>query len=282
MGKLRVMALAGAAAMMTVPAAQAADMPPVYYKPAPIKEEFAGGWYLRGDIGMSNQNVRGLSHPLFDFVQQNGNTLDWPDRGGFSSAPFFAVGLGYQFGSWIRLDVTGEYRGKADFKALDRVFDPAGALIGVNRYEGKKSEWVVMANAYFDLGTWYGFTPFVGAGAGVARNTISHFFDYNPLAGGSGYAGEGHKWNFAWAVHAGMAYNVTPNVTIELAYRYLNVGDAQTGEFRNSDPALACAAVPCQPMNFRNIDSHDVKLGVRWLLNPPAPVFVPPPVMTRG
>ncbi len=281
MGKLRVFALAGAAVFMMGPAALAADMPPVMYKPVPVVEDFAGGWYLRGDIGMSNQRFRGLEHPLFDFVQQFGFGVDWVDRGGFSSAPFYGVGLGYQFGSWVRLDVTGEYRGKASFSAMDRVFDPAGNLVSVNQYSAKKSEWVVLANAYFDLGTWYGITPFVGAGVGMAHNTISHFADINPLTGGSAYAEAGSKWNFAWAVHAGLACNVSPNLTIELAYRYLNLGDAQTGEFRNSDPLLACALVPCQPMRFRELDSHDLKFGVRWRLNAPQPVYAPP-VMTKG
>jgi opacity protein-like surface antigen len=34
------------------------------------------------------------------------------------------------------------------------------------------------------------------------------------------------KWNLAWAVHAGLAYNVNPSLTLELAYRYVDLGDA--------------------------------------------------------
>jgi opacity protein-like surface antigen len=29
-------------------------------------------------------------------------------------------------------------------------------------------------------------------------------------------------WTFAWAAHAGVAYTITPNLKLELAYRYLN------------------------------------------------------------
>ena len=43
------------------------------------------------------------------------------------------------------------------------------------------------------------------------------------------------KWNFAWAAHAGLAYKVTPNFTVELAYRYLDMGDGLTGDLRTFD-----------------------------------------------
>ena len=36
-----------------------------------------------------------------------------------------------------------------------------------------------MANAYVDLGNWYGVVPYVGAGIGASRNTICTFRDIN-------------------------------------------------------------------------------------------------------
>ena len=35
--------------------------------------------------------------------------------------------------------------------------------------------------------------------------------------------------------HAGLAYKVTPNFTVELAYRYLDMGDGLTGDLRTFD-----------------------------------------------
>ena len=43
------------------------------------------------------------------------------------------------------------------------------------------------------------------------------------------------KWNFAWALHAGVAYKVTPNLTVELAYRYVDMGNGLTGDLRTFD-----------------------------------------------
>ena len=113
--------------------------------------------------------------------------------------------------------------------------------VGTDTYHATKSEWVVLANAYVDLGTWWCVTPFIGAGVGGARVTIyglhrrRHRQHWRRRAPASPSATASSKWNFAWAVHAGLAYRVTPNFTVELAYRYLDMGDGLTGDLRTFD-----------------------------------------------
>jgi opacity protein-like surface antigen len=74
MGSLRVLAIAGAAAVMTIPPARAADHPPIIQRPPPaaVEADFASGWYLRGDIGVGVQNFES-----FDFTQTNAAFV-WP------------------------------------------------------------------------------------------------------------------------------------------------------------------------------------------------------------
>jgi opacity protein-like surface antigen len=94
---------------------------------------------------------------------------------------------------------------------------------------------------------------------------------------GLAYAKSSSDWNLAWAVHAGLGYQVTPNLTLELAYRYLNLGDADTGTIYNY--AGRCSR--CEPITFKELDSHDVKIGMRWVLAPPPPAFPQAPVTTK-
>src|SRR5829696_3696214 len=90
-----------------------------------------------------------------------------------------------------------------------------------------------------------GIPPFVGGGVGVAYHGIRNGFDtglhYNYTAGYAGSAFPANestggtlldrtKSDLAWAVHAGLAYAVTPNLKLELAYRYLNMGHAESGK----------------------------------------------------
>jgi opacity protein-like surface antigen len=259
---------AGAASLMSS-AAFAADMaiaPPPYAPP--VVEDF-GGWYLRGDIGFSNQRVSRLNNALDVNATTSVQTLN------FNSAGIFGLGVGYRFNNWFRADITGEYRGNSQFFGTDAITFAGG--FGTDTYHATKSEWVVLGNAYVDLGTWWCITPFIGAGVGGARVGIANFTDQGIVNAGAGalpslaFGDNVSKWNMAWALHAGLAYKVTPNFTVELAYRYLDMGDGLTGDLRTFDGTNNVV----NPTTFKNITSHDLKLGVRWNLENP-PVYAPP------
>ena len=151
-----------------------------------------------------------------------------------------------------------------------------------------KKEWLFLANAYLDLGTWWCITPFIGAGIGFSNLTIGNFRDTNVIAGGGGWASDNTETNFAWALHAGAAYNVTQNFAIELSYRYLNLGDGKTGNLLNLDPTFSSGNA-VSGVTFKDITSHDVRLGVRWTccddnsspVRRPIAYASPPPVYSQ-
>jgi opacity protein-like surface antigen len=185
--------------------------------------------------------------------------------------PLQWLGIGYQFNPWLRADITGEYRGKANFHGLDIV--DGGDY--TDEYRASKSEWLALVNIYADLGTWYSITPFVGLGIGAANVTISNFLDVNTPLLGVAYGGTASKWNFAWAVHAGLAYRVNSRLSFEFAYRFVSLGDGITGDLVVFDGTNLIY----NPMEFKNITSHDLKFGLRWFLD--APMYAPP-LMRKG
>jgi opacity protein-like surface antigen len=272
MRSVKFLIAAGAASLMSS-AAFAADMaiasPPAYAPP--VVEDF-GGWYLRGDIGFSNQRVSRLNNALDVNATTSVQNLN------FSTAGIFGLGAGYRFNNWFRMDITGEYRGNSTFFGTDAITFPGG--FGTDTYHATKSEWVVLGNAYVDLGTWWCITPFIGAGVGGARVSINGFTDQGivtpvpgpgPALASLAFGDNVSRWNFAWALHAGVAYRVTPNFTVELAYRYLDMGNGLTGDLRAFDGTNNIN----NPTTFRSITSHDLKIGVRWDLADP-PVYQPP------
>jgi len=243
--------------------------PPVYEAPEVVPTPI-GGWYLRGDIGMSNQQLHGgLSNALFSTT----DALQFLDSGTFSSAPTFRAGIGYQFNPWLRADATVEYRGKANFTALDRYSCPgpvAGCadadpttFDGSNEYTANKREWVIMGNAYVDLGNWRGITPYVGAGLGASQNTISSFQDINTPNGGVAYGNSASEWNLAWALHAGLGFQVNDRLTLDLGYSYLHLGDARSGDMITYTGVNTIN----NPMIFEDLTSHDFKFGLRYALH---------------
>jgi opacity protein-like surface antigen len=263
---MKVAALAGFAALFATavqPAAVAADMPQMLppVELPPVIEDF-GGWYLRGDIGMTNQGFKGLHQRVYDDPVRV-STVE-PVGMGWDSSMLFGLGVGYKFNEWFRMDLTGEYRGRANFHGSDNIRAPNGTPY-VDTYNGSKSEWVAMINAYLDLGTWWCITPYVGVGVGGSRITISNFRDDNIPTGGVTYADDKSKWNFAWAFHAGLSYKVNPSMAIDFGYRYIDLGSATTGATRAYDNSFTNGG----PFTFNRIYSHDLKLGVRWMLDAP-------------
>ena len=141
-----------------------------------------------------------------------------------------------------------------------------------------------LANAYIDLGTWWCITPFIGAGVGGAYHAAAA----SPISASSPTAApasamrqkEFSKWNLAWAVHAGLAYNVTNNFKLELAYRYLNMGDVQTADHRLRVRLDARTGGPRAFYTLTNFDfaghqaRHALDAGSRT-----APVYAPPPLI---
>ncbi|MDI3563347.1 outer membrane protein [Bradyrhizobium sp. Arg816] len=284
--------LAAGAATLISSMAFAADMPiaappPMYAPPAPPVD--FGGWYLRGDIGFSNQSVKSIrksDESAYSQISSLNQTT------GFDAAGIYGLGVGYRVNSWFRTDFTAQYRGKSNFKGSD-VFQASAYGVGysgIDNYSGSKSELLFLANAYVDLGTWWCITPFIGAGVGASRVSISNFTDTGAVSPfvapgptvtpgtfpSYATAASGSKWNFAWAAHAGLAYKVNPSLTLELAYSYVDLGPGTTGAISDFT-----GFTRGNTFKFNEITSHDVKLGVRWDLSSP-PAYMPPPLVTKG
>lgn len=287
MVRVTILALAGATALAHA-TAFAADLPPPmmpqFMQPAPIVA--TGGWYLRGDIGVGAQNFRS-----FDFTQTNVSTGGaWPaswriDQKDIKDTFMVGFGVGYQWNYWLRFDITGEYRADVKFKAVGSYteFCPAGRCFDV--YDGDHAAAVFLTNVYFDLGTWWCLTPFIGAGVGTAYHRTAALSDGNFQVGGFGYTNTDHaNWSFAWAAHAGLAYNVTNTFKVEFSYRYLNMGNADTAEVLCGASGCGTGGGPRAFYTLKGMDSHDFRIGMRWLLQqeaPPPPMFAPP-LMRKG
>lgn len=252
--------LAALAALTASPTARAADMPLA----PPAAEPCCSNWYLRGFVGVGMTNKFKL-----DFLENPAHTTNFVfDQNSNSDTFFVGGGIGYNFNSWLRFDGTAEYRGRTQVNARG-VFDPATG----NAYQGYIKSWVFLANAYVDIGTWYCFTPYVGAGVGGAYNQLADFVDMGIGNPGAGFGRNSTNWSLAWALYAGLSYDLSKSLKVDLAYRYLNYGSVTD--------TIDCIG-GCIPNSYKfgNLSSHDVMLGLRWAccdVEQPRQVYAPPP-----
>jgi opacity protein-like surface antigen len=289
MGSLKALTLAGVVAILAaltavVPGARAADLlpPPPQLEPPPLRGPVEdSGFYLRGDIGVGFNEV---SDRTSTFAAPNTmSSLNAWYGGSAMDADFLVgVGAGYQFNNWFRADVTGEYRSGALYRSANYYSGstiPCGGLptgtCGDN-YHGLTNIGLFLANGYLDLGAWSGLTPYVGAGVGLAAYSMGPVRDVSmqtPPGGGpvgTGISNANSGANFAWALMAGVSYQLAPNLLLDLGYRYVNMGRINTG-------AINCVGQCYYESQHFDLWSNDLLVGMRWLL----PAYAPPVVVAK-
>ncbi|MES2905638.1 MAG: outer membrane beta-barrel protein [Pseudomonadota bacterium] len=214
--------------------AQAADL--LYSQPAPAMAQSKGGPYFGVKAGANFQDdIDGNLDGDADVA----DTLETDT--GFNAS----IVAGYAFGSrWgilaPRLEVEAGYMNNdADQSAVD-----AGVLAAT---DGEVNAFYWFANLLLDIPMGWGFTPFIGAGAGFANVR----FDNVSATAGPIDTFNGEDTAFAWNVTAGLSYDISRNVTVDVAYRFVQFNDVDAFN------ATAGAVVS------GDIDNHQVNVGLR-------------------
>ena len=184
--------------------------------------------------------------PKFLMTIQETGTIERSGMGGVDEYSQFTLGgalaLGYdfnsQFGVPVRAEVEYALRGNSEKSwNYGRGMD----------FKGAWNASTLFLNLYYDFRNSTAFTPYVGAGLGMAFNYANYTFS------SPGYHGnfDEHSTNFAWNVGAGVAYDITDSLAVDLGYRYVNLGyyevDLPDG-----------AKLKNQPCN------HEFMLGLRY------------------
>ncbi len=279
MSKTSRLLLASAMAVVFTPLASAlaADYdPPIIVDKAPefVPVEVGNGWYLRGDIGYTfGTEAEGpISYRMFNAGVY---TPAATSISAFDDNYTWGVGAGYQFNRWLRADATFDGQ-ENDFASIAAVAAPcAGGAVGDVCGVGIASTattYSVLANVYGDLGTYAGFTPYVGAGAGMSRVRWNDVASLQTCVGPgcpavpapviNSHNGEA-SWRFTYALMAGLAYNVSKNLKVDVGYRYKNIAG---GDMFNFDAASAAAGATGIQATDDGFSQHEVRVGLRYSL----------------
>ncbi len=272
MGGVRALQFVACAALVAccAPSAAAADVLP----PAPALGKSLGpakeysDWYMRADSGAAiawAPEPKLIAPHSADAQAGLGGlgglgglaplTADWAR---LRDGAFYGLGLGYRVNDFVRLDASAEHRAPARY--LARTSHACGSARCADETRASAQSGVLLANAYFEAITWHGLTPFVGAGLGVARHATERVAVAGLGPGGGAGAGDGAaRWAFAWTLMAGVAYEPTEGVHVEMGYRYFDAGRAALGR-------VSCASGCAGASQRFAVGAHDVRLGVRFAL----------------
>ena len=190
-------ALSVAAGLSLVPAerALAVDLPPApILPPISAASEAFTGWLLRGDIGAGFEirpDIGAAENPIAPGVLLSPHAVSSFGDATLSPSGMIDGGVGYVFTPWLRMDSTLEYRFGGRLQSGYAISDPAplglaGPFRSWERLSAGVSSIVALVNGYVDLGSYWGATPFVGAGIGVADNALSSVYDQGFAVSGGG------------------------------------------------------------------------------------------------
>jgi len=224
-------------------------------KDAPIPVS-AGPCYFRADVGYSWSNDPDVRWTVTDpntflFVTDNvtGVSVD--------NTWFGEVGLGCGSGPrGIRGELMYGYHGKRDISGPPGPWNPGPPVTG-DPIHTSVATHTLMFNAYYDLGKWMDrFVPYVGAGVGVAFNrTDDVYFTGNPALINRIEGDD--RWSLAWSLMAGVGWQVTDRVTLDLGYRYLDMGKAESGH-------IDTAGFWNPKVRLDDLTAHEIKFGLRF------------------
>ncbi|MDX2155199.1 MAG: outer membrane beta-barrel protein [Hyphomicrobiaceae bacterium] len=222
---------------------------------APVHQaapSIAGPCYLRGDVGYSWSG-----DPTANYV---GNGTDPKVHGAsLDNGAVWEAGIGCGSGSrGLRGDITVGFRTDRDFKGdVDIIIPNVGPIDPP--IKTTLDTYTVMLNGYYDLGNYRGFVPYVGAGVGIAMHRmgyvqIDHPASPNPQDGDT-------RAEFAWALMAGVGYQVTSNAILDIGYRYIDMGSAHSSR---TDMFAQQFAAWNPKLVVDDIDAHEFKVGLRY------------------
>jgi opacity protein-like surface antigen len=246
----------------------------------------ANNYYVRADMGLPDYGSASFSQA--DLADNGGTFLSEK----IGDRPVFAIGVGRNLSQWLRMDLTGEYRLSANVRARDDlsgiVVDSGGDILQANTdYRGRLTSVVGLANIYVDLSSWRGLTPYVGAGIGLARNELSDVRTStigtlsDPTTGdvfterSSATSRDHSEWNFAWALMAGFSFDMSATTKLDLGYRYINLGGGTSASSNLLE--CVCGAIG-QALKIDDIDAHEFRIGLRFVLDRPMHADRPPPL----
>jgi opacity protein-like surface antigen len=296
--------LLGSAPPLTMPASQ-----------GPTTFEVGSNWYLRGDLGLSFDQAPALSLSSLSTPPPGlvGAPFPAPAGSGWSTTNFTGgIGAGYRFNDYLRFDATWDYLigpGGSRETAVVCPYSLVGETSKTPPYAGlgylyntsntcnastniQQRDNTLLANGYVDLGTYGGFTPYVGGGLGFNMNVMTGSLNAYESAGGLPYAANltptgafpqvwvdpsgnpiapqpniaftQQNWSrsiswttytFAWALAGGFGFQLNPSATLDIGYRYLNNGEIT--KLINPQTGLTIR---------QNNVSQQLRVGIRYVL----------------
>lgn len=199
-------------------------------------------WYVQADVGYgwaADANIKDGGNGL-TFTSVDGKVQE------IGKSASYTLGVGYYVRDNIRVGLAYSYRNGFEIDDVD-------SITTTTSFKGDITSHALMLTSAYEW-KFSNLTPYVGLGIGMASNKVKSFSAYDSIgATGTSLSG-GTEQSFAYQVMAGVGYDITPKLTVDAGYNYVDLGDLKT------DPNTALTANGTKG----SLKAHEVKLGLRY------------------
>ena len=223
--------------------------------------------YLRGDVGWAFANGASIGDntigpPSFANLCEGGA----PNVCGFEvddigDSVSLAAGVGYRFTDNFRMDLTGGFR--PSFELDDSILSAFG---GQDTHRADIDTTTIMFAGYYDFSIKDSkVKPYIGGGLGWSWNDISTTTVTNSVSGLRRTHGGDTENDFAWQFSAGVGIPLKGRGIVDIGYKYVDVGDLDSGPttVSGSFPGFAFGPFPFNGVSG-DVSFHEVSIGIRY------------------
>ena len=150
-----------------------------------------------------------------------------------------ALAVGYDFYKKIQVPLRAELEYAAFSQAEGKSSETSyydDVIFGKGSITQKLGVQTLFLNVYYDFRNSTAFTPYLGAGLGLAflrakgQQDWWNYYDGVLDESGTFKLGAKTSTNFAWNIGAGLAYDFTDYFSLDLNYRFAGLGKAKTAD----------------------------------------------------
>lgn len=218
----------------------------------PANAQSLEGLYVRAEAGLAfhppvviNDVHTGAANCIFCDNEVTGSTATSAIAGGAA---------GIRMTPSFRAEISVDYLSPARISGRNDLNPPTSL-------SANPDSVVALANGFIDfpeLPVFGPLLPYVDAGIGMAFNSTGAM---TGVTSGSTYAlASGSAARFAYAVGAGVAYPLAPHLSLDLAYRFFDLGELRSG----SSAVQGGSTKQVTGLRSSSADAHTLIIGVRF------------------
>ncbi len=226
---------------------------------------------MTGSLGTAKARDAGIKNDpdtTDGVLNSPGGTLNKLDR-----APVYAVGVGYRLSPLFRADLSFSMRNGLDLKDGEGNRANAALSAGRNDLTAKIRSNAAFLTGYVDAGSFLPanlawVNPYFGVGLGYAVNRVSGVRNRLDFVGTPDFrdttvgAPSGSSRGLAWQLATGLGFAVSDVLTIDLGYRFVDLGRLKVDRGIYDYPSVPGE----RPSNALKgeLRTHELSVGLRY------------------